>query len=65
MYRTKEQVGWDNRNTANFAGGKKEGLVEGALTEKKEIAKKIKIKGLDFKMISEVTGLTIEEIVLL
>jgi len=25
MYRTKEQVGWDNKNTANFAGGRREG----------------------------------------
>lgn len=73
MYRTKEQVGWDNRNTANFSGGHKEGLLKGliegleagALAEKKEIAKKLKTKGLDLTIIADATDLSIEEIVAL
>lgn len=70
MYRTKEQVGWDNKNTANFAGGKKEGLEEGrkeerlkALAEKKVIAKNLKIKGISLEIIAGATDLSIEEIV--
>jgi predicted transposase/invertase (TIGR01784 family) len=62
MYRTKEQVGWDNRNTANFAGGKKEGLVEGALTEKKEIAQEMKQDGINIDRIMKYTKLSKEQI---
>lgn len=54
MYRTKEQVGWDNRNTANFAGGRKEG--------KKEVAMKMLKRGINIDIVAECCNLSIQEI---
>ena len=54
MYRTKEQVGWDNKNTANFAGGRKEG--------KKEVALEMKQDGINIERIIKYTKLTREQI---
>ena len=42
--------------------GRAEGRSEGAAQEKREIAKSMKAKGLEFAMIAELTGLTPEEI---
>ena len=42
--------------------GRAEGRSEGAAQEKREIAKSMKAKGLEFAMIAELTGLTSEEI---
>lgn len=57
MYRTKEQVGWDNRNTANFAGGRTEG--------KKEVAMKMLKRGINVDIVAECCNLPIQEIELL
>lgn len=45
-----------------LAAGKAEGLTEGRTKEKKEIAKKMKEKGLDIELIQELTNLTKDEI---
>ena len=42
--------------------GMEKGIKQGIKQEKKETAKKMKAKGLDFKIIQEITGLTEEEI---
>ncbi len=47
---------------AGRAEGEKSGLARGAAQEKREIAKSMKAKGLEFAMIAELTGLTPEEI---
>ena len=47
---------------AGRAEGEKSGLARGAAQEKREIAKTMKAKGLEFAMIAELTGLTSEEI---
>lgn len=61
MYRTKEDVIRDNRNVSNFAWGRE----EGAIAEKKEIAKRLKAKGIDLKIIASATELSIDEIIAL
>lgn len=65
MYRTEEHVRWDENNRANFAGGRKVGREEErlkALAKEREIAKNLKNKGIDLKIIADATGLSIEEI---
>ena len=42
--------------------GKEEGLKQGEKNEKRKIAKKLLEEGFEIKKISEITGLTIEEI---
>ena len=42
--------------------GYNEGLKQGEINEKKEIAKKLKQKNTSLKDISEITGLSIDEI---
>lgn len=42
--------------------GKEEGKLEGKLEGKIEIAKSMKLKNLDTSLISDITGLTLEEI---
>lgn len=59
MYRTAQQRAWDNYSILDYA--KKEGHEVGALAEKKAIAKNLKIKGIDLNIITDVTGLSIEE----
>ena len=54
MYRTKEQVGRDNNNTANFAGGRKEG--------KKEVAMKMLKRGIDIDIVAECCKLSVQEL---
>lgn len=61
MYRTKEDVERDERNTANFAGGRREGRKEGIL----EVAKRFKAKGIDLQIIAGATDLSIDEIIAL
>jgi len=41
---------------------KEEGRIEGRIEEKKEIAKRMLNKGLNISFISEITGLTAEEV---
>ncbi len=71
MYRTAQEEEWDNQNALDFAKGKamEEGLEKGreeerlkALTEKKEVAKNLKFKGIDIAMLVEATGFSIEYI---
>ena len=50
----------DERN--NLEGSRKEGKKEGIRESKIEIAKKMLKKGMNIKLISELTNLTIEEI---
>ena len=45
-----------------LAEGRAEGRLEGKTEEKQEIAKKMKSKGFDINEISEITGLSVEEI---
>lgn len=45
-----------------LAEGREEGLVKGRTEERIENARKMKMRGLDDSMISDITGLTIEEI---
>jgi predicted transposase/invertase (TIGR01784 family) len=45
-----------------LSSGYRKGLKEGIEQQNKEIAKKMKDKGMDFKTISELTGLSEEEI---
>ena len=42
--------------------GREEGLAKGRTEERIENARKMKMRGLDDSMISDITGLTIEEI---
>ena len=49
------------RNTELYVA-RKEGLVEGAAQEKREIAKNLKHAGIPIAVIAENTGLTAEEI---
>ena len=75
MYRTAEQRQWDNYSILDYAKkearesgteeGRQEGLKDGAFAEKKEIAKNLKVEGIDIKIIVGATGLSIEEIVAL
>lgn len=50
----------DIKNSLDTA--KKEGKAEGKAEEKVETALKMKQKGLDLNLISDITGLSIEEI---
>lgn len=55
----------DNIRTERAEGlaeGREEGLVKGRTEERIENARKMKMRGLDDSMISDITGLTIEEI---
>ena len=45
-----------------LAEGRAEGLAEGAAKSQREIAKNFLSKGIDIAVISECTGLTVEEI---
>jgi predicted transposase/invertase (TIGR01784 family) len=45
-----------------FEDGELKGKIEGKIEERTEIAKKMKAKGIDHSTISELTGLSIEEI---
>ncbi|RZM30413.1 MAG: Rpn family recombination-promoting nuclease/putative transposase [Pedobacter sp.] len=70
MYRTAQQREWDNYSILDYAKkeGREAGLEEGrlrALAEKKEIARNLKIQGVDIKIISATMGLPIDEIVAL
>ena len=47
---------------AGLKKGEKSGLARGAEQEKREIAKSMKAKGLETAMITEITGLTPEEV---
>ena len=58
MLRTKEQVGWDNKNTANFAGGRRVGAREQTLA----IALEMKLDGIDIDQIIKYTKLSKEQI---
>lgn len=62
MYRTKEQVGWDNKNTANYAGGRKEGIKEGNEQARIEIALGMKQLGINMESIVKLTKLSREQI---
>ena len=61
-YADGEKAGYDKGEKAGRAEGEKSGLARGAAQEKREIAKSMKAKGLEFAMIAELTGLTPEEI---
>ena len=61
-YADGEKAGYDKGEKAGRAEGEKSGLARGAAQEKREIAKSMKAKGLEFAMIAELTGLTSEEI---
>lgn len=68
MYRTAQQVRWDNENALNFAKEKAEqqGLEQGIeIGEHKkalEMACKLKAKGMPIEEIAELTSFTLEEI---
>lgn len=71
MYRTAEQVRWDNQNVLDYAKregleeGRQEGLEKGrlkALTEKKEIALEMKEDGINIDRIIKYTKLSKEQI---
>ena len=59
---------WDNDLAAassrekGKAEGKIEGKLEGKLESSRQIAKKLKMKGVDSELIAECTNLSIEEI---
>ena len=61
---------WDKRNTANFAGGRKEGLVEGykkgfeeGIEEaKREIALATLKRGININIVAECCRLSIQEL---
>lgn len=78
MYRTKQQVEWDNQNAFDFAReegmeqGREQGMEIGreeerlkALAEKRVIAKNFRVNGIDLNIISKATGLSTEEIIAL
>ncbi len=50
---------WDNYSILDYA--KK----EAALAEKREIAKNLKIQGVDIKVIAKITRLSLEEVIAL
>ena len=54
--------GLDDGIKAGIEKGVEKGVEEGKKKEKLEIAKKLRIKGIDIKEIEEITGLTQEEI---
>ena len=56
---------WSTLETAEKRGktrGMAKGMAEGRADEKTEIARNLKMKGLDLSLIAEVTGLSLEEI---
>lgn len=67
MYRTAQQRAWDNKNIIDYAEEKgiEKGREEGAIAEKKAIAKSLKTKGIDIKIIANATNLSIDEIIAL
>lgn len=66
------KVKWDNENSMDYAKkeamregreeGREEGMKEGRKESKLQIARNMKAKGFDIEAISEITGLTLEEI---
>ena len=59
---TSERKGYKQGLERGREQGEKIGIKQGEINEKKEIAKKLKQKNLTLKEISEITGLSIEEI---
>ena len=61
-----EQLRWErivqHNREEGHAEGLAEGLAEGRLENKKEIASAMKAKGLSLELISELTGLSCEEV---
>lgn len=60
--RQKAILDQNSAKTSNIQYGIKKGLEQGKLTEKIEIAKNMLAKNIEVSIISEVTGLSIEEI---
>jgi len=58
MYRTREQVGWDNNYTANFADGRRKGIEQA----KKEVALAMKQDSAEIECIIRYTKLSREQI---
>ncbi|RZK20503.1 MAG: Rpn family recombination-promoting nuclease/putative transposase [Flavobacterium sp.] len=67
MYRTAQQVKWDNQNVLDFQLEKahERGIEKGALEIAREIANRLKKKGLSAEEIAEVTELTVDKIIAL
>ncbi|WP_294635121.1 Rpn family recombination-promoting nuclease/putative transposase [uncultured Bacteroides sp.] len=60
--RTERAEGLAKGREEGLAEGREEGLAKGRTEERIENARKMKMRGLDDSMISDITGLTIEEI---
>ena len=60
LYDGEKMKEWENNSRLEYA--KKQGLKEGQSKEQVRIAKKMKDMGMDIKDISDVTGLSIEEV---
>ena len=60
--RTERAEGLAKGREEGLAEGREEGLAKGHTEERIENARKMKMRGLDDSMISDITGLTIEEI---
>ncbi|WP_300697843.1 Rpn family recombination-promoting nuclease/putative transposase [uncultured Bacteroides sp.] len=60
--RTERGEGLAKGREEGLAEGREEGLAKGRTEERIENARKMKMRGLDDSMISDITGLTIEEI---
>ena len=42
--------------------GRAEGIAEGQIQTKNDVARKMKLKGIDIDMIADITGLSLDEI---
>ena len=62
MLRREREDGFDEGIKEGIKKGKLEGLKEGRISEQISMAKSMKTKNLDINLISEITGLTIDEI---
>ena len=61
-YNEGHKEGFDAGHKQGIEQGIEQGKKQGEINEKKEIAKKLKEKNLTLKEISEITGLSIDEI---
>ena len=61
-YNTAEEKGIEKGFERGRAKGRAEGRAEGALDNARSNARKMRQKGLDLSLISEITGLSVEEI---
>ena len=62
MLRREREDGFDEGIKEGIAKGKLEGIKEGEKNKAISMAKSMKAKNMDINLISEITGLTIEEV---